>query len=198
MASPSRGILIIISGPSGSGKSTLVKEVFGLGRFPLVYSISATSRPPRPGEVQGKDYRFLSREEFERKAAEGEFLELAEVHGNLYGTPRAPVERELAAGRWIVLEIDVQGHRQVKKLLPEAVSFFVRAPSDSEYFERLRDRGTDSPEVIARRVANAKAELVDAATYDFQVVNETVEQATRILTTLLAGVAAERGLTDVR
>lgn len=203
MAEPSRaarerGLLLIVSGPSGSGKSTLVRELLRDGEFPITFSISATSRPPRPGETDGVHYHFLAREEFERRVAEGAFLEHAVVHGNLYGTPKAPVEAALDQGRWVLLEIDVQGYRQVKSAMPEAIGFFVRAPAREGYEERLRGRGTESAESIARRLADADRELAHAAEYDFQIVNESVPQAVRALRVLLWGLESQKGLAHAR
>lgn len=203
MAEPSRaarerGLLLIVSGPSGSGKSTLVRELLRDGEFPITFSISATSRPPRPGETDGVHYHFLAREEFERRVAQGAFLEHAVVHGNLYGTPRAPVEAALDQGRWVLLEIDVQGYRQVKAAMPEAIGFFVRAPAREGYEERLRGRGTESAESIARRLADADRELAHAAEYDFQIVNESVPQAVRALRVLLWGLESQKGLAHAR
>lgn len=186
------GLLLVVSGPSGGGKSTLVRELVQGGEFPIDYSVSATSRAPRPGEVEGRDYFFLSRDSFAARAAAGEFLEHAEVHGNLYGTPKAAVRAGLANGRWILLEIDVAGQRQVKQVLPEAVSFFIRAPSLEDLEARLRRRRTEDEAAIARRLADARAELAAAATFDFQIVNETVPQAVRTFRTLLKGLVAER------
>lgn len=191
---PKTGLLLVVSGPSGSGKSTLVRELLHLREFPIDFSVSATSRSPRPGEQDGVHYRFFTRERFEELRQAGEFLEHAEVHGNLYGTPRGPVAASLAGGHWILLEIDVQGHKQVKAAMPEAVSFFIRTPSEEGYQERLLSRGTDSPEVIARRVADAQEQLRDAPEYDFQIVNESVPQAVRTFRTLLLGLKYERGM----
>ncbi|MFO0948772.1 MAG: guanylate kinase [Planctomycetota bacterium] len=192
------GMLLIVSGPSGSGKSTLVGELLASGEFPIAFSVSATSRAPRAGEIDGKQYCFLTRARFEEMRGRGEFLEHAEVHGNLYGTPAEPVRRQLAQGQWVLLEIDVQGHQQVKRVMPEAVSFFVRTPSAKGYEQRLKERGTDSPETIARRVAHAEQELAQAADYDFQIVNESVPQAVRTMKTLLWGLLYQRGLKHAR
>lgn len=164
------------------------------GDFPIDFSVSATSRSPRPGEEDGIHYHFYSRERFEELRDSGEFLEHAEVHGNLYGTPRGPVQQSIEKGRWILLEIDVQGHRQVKKAMGDAVSFFIRTPSLEEYQKRLIRRGTESPEVIARRVADATRELRDAPEYDYQIVNESIPQAVATFRTLLHGLKYERGI----
>jgi guanylate kinase len=191
---PNPGLLLIVSGPSGGGKSTLVRELMQEGNFPIDFSVSATSRSPRPGEEDGIHYHFYSRERFEELRESGEFLEHAEVHGNLYGTPRGPVLQSIEKGRWILLEIDVQGHRQVKKAMNDAVSFFIRTPSLEEYQKRLIRRGTESPEVIARRVADATRELRDAPEYDYQIVNESIPQAVATFRTLLHGLKYERGI----
>lgn len=192
---PPRGLLLVVSGPSGSGKSTLVQRLMRQAEFPLTFSISATSRGPRVGETNGVEYQFLDRESFEKLRREGHFLEHAEVHGNFYGTPREPVEAHLAAGRWVLLEIDVLGHAQVKRAMPEAISFFIRTPSIEEYEARLRGRGTETEEAIRVRVADVREQLLAATTYDFQIVNESVEQAERTLRTLLVGLAAQKGET---
>ncbi|MGL5098233.1 MAG: guanylate kinase [Planctomycetia bacterium] len=194
----SNGLLVVVSGPSGSGKSTLVRRLLEQQTHPLVFSVSATSRPARDGEVDGIHYTFLSREEFERRRAAGDLLEHADVHGNLYGTPRAPVEAALAAGRWMLLEIDCEGYRQVKQAIPDAVGFFIRAPSTEAYAERLLARKSETPETLARRLADARAQLDQAVAYDFQVVNESVEQAFRTFETLLIGVEHQRGLANAR
>jgi guanylate kinase len=186
------GRLLVISGPSGSGKSTIVRELVASGEFPIRFSVSATTRPKRPGEIEGRHYRFLGRTEFEKLRAADELLEWAEVHGNLYGTPRKPVQETLAQGGWVLLEIDCEGHRQVKRLMPDSVSVFIRAPSDDLYEARLRLRSTESEAELGRRLDDVKHQLGHAASYDFQVVNETVEQAVRTLRTLLRGVEARQ------
>lgn len=187
------GLLLIISGPSGSGKSTLIRGLVQSGEFPIQFSVSATSRPPRDGEIDGVDYHFVDRERFERMRQAGEFLESAEVHGNLYGTLRRPVEEALETGRWILLEIDCEGHRQVRRQRPDAVSVFVRAPSLELYETRLRQRGSETESGIRRRVEDAGAQLLEAPQYDYQLVNDTVPQAIRTLRTLLWGIRALRG-----
>lgn len=187
------GMLLIVSGPSGSGKTTLVQGLIRSGEFPLEFSVSATSRTPRPGETDGVQYRFVDRQRFEQMKSTGDFLESAQVHGNLYGTLRQPVETALAAGKWMLLEIDCEGHRQVKQKMPDAVSIFVRAPSLEAYEQRLRQRGTETEQNIRRRVDDAKTQLLEAHEYDFQLVNETVPQAGRTLSTLLWGLKALQG-----
>lgn len=171
------GKLIVISGPSGSGKNTLIRELLRRSKWPLVLSVSATTRPPRPGEKHGVDYFFLSEEEFRKLAAEGGFLEYAEYVGHLYGTPRQWVEEQLRQGKWVILEIDVQGALQIKKRFPDAVLIFVRTSSLEEYERRLRQRGTENEEEIKRRLEQARRELEYVPYYDYVVVNDDLEQA---------------------
>ncbi len=173
---PAPGKLIVLSGPSGSGKTTIVQRL--LAAVPeLVRSISATTRPPRPGEQDGKDYFFLSRGEFDRRAAEGAFLEHAEVFGNGYGTPRDFVERETRAGRSVVLAIDVQGADIVRRKFSPVVSIFVLPPNLPELERRLRERKSDAEADVARRLATARAEIGRKDQYDFVVVNDDVDAA---------------------
>ena len=177
MASP--GQLVIFSGPSGVGKTTLLDAVFRRARQPLVWSVSATTRPPRAGEVDGKNYHFLSADEFQARRQRGEFLECSEVfgRGQWYGTLESEVTPRLAAGNWVVLEIDVDGARQVLARYPAAVTIFIE-PSSVEVLEsRLRGRGTESEEVMARRLEVARRELELAGDYRYRVTNDNVEQA---------------------
>ncbi len=168
---PDRGALFVVSGASGTGKSTLLKHVFA--KLPgLEFSVSATTRAPRPGEQDGREYHFVKREAFLKLRAEGSLLENAEVYGNFYGTPRAPVVEALEAGRSIVLDIDTQGAAQVKVSMPEAVRIFILPPSLDVIRERLVARAADAPEVIARRVADAKVQLAGCGSYDYLVVND--------------------------
>src|SRR5918995_5215330 len=149
--------VFVITGPSGVGKGTLIERL--LERIPeLELSVSATTREPRPGEVDGRDYHFLSPEEFERRVEAGDFLEHADYSGNRYGTLREEVERRLAAGRSVVLEIEVQGARQVREAMPEAVQIFIAPPDPAALRERLEGRGTDSPAAVAARLATAREE----------------------------------------
>lgn len=178
-ASVPKGPLIIISGPSGSGKSTIVSRLLEEEGPRLRLSVSATTRAPRPGEVDGQHYHFWTRERFQREIAAGSFLEWAEVFGNLYGTPKAEVEPYRERGIGVLLEIDVQGAAQVRAACPDAVSIFLKAPSLEVYEERLRRRGTESEEVIRRRVEEARRELAHAGEYDYQVVNDDLERAVR-------------------
>ena len=171
-----RGRLIVVSGPSGAGKSTLIKA--SLQAVPeLAYSVSATTRKPRPGEEHGKDYIFLSHEQFERWIGEDRFLEWAEYSGNLYGTPEQKVEEFLDAGRSVILEIELQGARQVKKKRPDAVMVFVRAPSLEETRRRLTGRATETEEAMESRLATAVGEVAALDEFDHEVVNDDRERA---------------------
>ena len=166
-----RGVLFVFSGPSGVGKGTLKAKLFEEFADRIAYSVSATTRGPREGEVNGKDYFFISRQEFERRVKNNEFLEHAEFAGNCYGTPRAYVEKLLDSGMNVVLEIDVQGALQVMKSMPECVSVFILPPSFEELEHRLRGRGTETEEKVRERLETAKRELPYAPQYDYQIVN---------------------------
>lgn len=166
-----RGVLFVFSGPSGVGKGTLKARLFEEFADRIAYSVSATTRGPREGEVDGKDYFFISRQEFERRVKNNEFLEHAEFAGNCYGTPRAYVEKLLDSGMNVVLEIDVQGALQVMKSMPECVSVFILPPSFEELEHRLRGRGTETEEKVRERLETAKRELPYAPQYDYQIVN---------------------------
>ncbi len=183
-------IVFIVSAPSGSGKSTLVSGL--MGSVPgLRFSVSYTTRAPRGAEKNGDQYYFVGREEFERRIAAGEFLEYAEVFGNYYGTHRSELDRAEADGVDLVLDIDVQGARQLKGNLPEekAVSIFILAPSRAELERRLRERGEDSEPVIERRLRDAAAEIRNYDRYDYVLVNKDVEESVE---TLCSIVRAER------
>ena len=170
---------VVLSGPSGSGKTTIVDRLLQRSPVKLVKSISATTRPPRKNEVHGKNYYFLTADDFAARRARGEFLECAEVHGtgNWYGTLKAEVDRARRAGGWALLEIDVQGALQIMRQHPEALTIFLRTSSEAEYEKRLRGRGTDTEEVIERRLANARNELKYAPEYRHQVVNDDLDEA---------------------
>jgi guanylate kinase len=171
------GRLIVVSGASGSGKSTLVRRVLARPEVAVRLSISATTRAPRPGEEHGRDYYFLSREDFMEARDRGEFLETAEVHGNLYGTPAGPVRGHLEARCCVLLEIDVQGALIVRERVPSALLVFIHTPSLAELEARLRARATDDEATIARRMANARRELEQASRYDKQVMNADLDRA---------------------
>ncbi|CAK1239109.1 MULTISPECIES: guanylate kinase [Fructobacillus] len=172
-----RGLLIVLSGPSGVGKGTVRKAIFEDDGVDFRYSISATTRKPRVGEVDGQDYFFVSREEFEEKIQAGDMLEYAEYVGNYYGTPRSFIDETLASGKDVFLEIDVQGALQVKTKMPEGVYIFLTPPDIKNLRTRLEGRGTDSPEVINQRVEAAKDELKKMINYNYAVENDIVELA---------------------
>lgn len=173
------GRILVFSGPSGVGKGTLLKRLFAETDFPLVSSVSATTRAPRPGEVDGVDYRFFSREEFLRRREAGEFLESFEVYagGALYGTLREDVETALARGEWVVLEIDVKGAASVAAVYPDAETIFIEPPSIEALRERLKKRGSESDAEIEKRVAQAETELAASGFYRRRVVNDDLGDA---------------------
>ena len=191
-----RGILIILSSPSGAGKSTLSRRLLEID--PEVrFSISATTRPPRPGETEGREYFFKSRREFEAMVAAGEMLEHAEVFGNLYGTPRAPVEAAIARGEDVLFDVDWQGGQQIRNstLRDAVVSIFILPPTIAELGKRLRARGQDSPEVVSERMAKARDEISHWAEYDYVLINESLPQCEAELRAI---IAAERLRRDRR
>ena len=172
-----RGLLIVFSGPSGVGKGTVRQEIFSTPDHKFVYSVSMTTRAQRPGEVDGKDYFFRSREEFEELIRNGQMLEYAEYVGNYYGTPLTYVNETLDKGIDVFLEIEVQGALQVKKKVPDAVFIFLTPPDLNELQERLVGRGTDSEEVIAKRIERAREEIALMSEYDYAIVNDEVPLA---------------------
>jgi len=181
-----RGKLIVLTGPSGVGKGTLLQAL--LQRHPEFYvSVSATTRAPRPGEVDGKNYYFVARPHFERLVAQGELLEWAEFAGNCYGTPRGAVEEQLRLGRWVILEIELEGARQIRRSFPDALRIFILPPSFPELESRIRSRGQDSEEAIARRLNRARAEIAAASEFDIRIINDNFEQALRAIETALFG-----------
>jgi guanylate kinase len=168
--------VFVITGPSGVGKGTLIERL--LERVPqLELSVSATTREPRPGEEDGRDYHFLTPEEFDRRVEAADFLEHATYSGNRYGTLRGEVERRLSEGRSVVLEIEVQGARQVRVAMPEAVLIFIAPPDPAALRQRLEGRGTDSPEAIERRLRTAEIELEAQAEFPHVIVNDDVQKA---------------------
>ncbi|MFP6613306.1 MAG: guanylate kinase [Pirellulales bacterium] len=175
----SPGQLVVISGPSGAGKSTVLREVFGRCELPLEWSVSATTRQPRPGEIDGRDYHFLSQDEFRRRREAHDFLECFEVYGRgyWYGTLNSEVAPRLAAGKWVVLEIDVDGTMAALEQYPDAVTIFVRPPSIDELDRRLSARQTETHEEIERRLEVARREMQSVDRYRHVVVNENVEDA---------------------
>ena len=185
-AAKDRGRLFVISAPSGAGKTSLVRAL--MTREPgLRFSISCTTRKQRESEVDGHDYFFVKRDEFERMAAAGEFLEHAQVFDNFYATPRRPVEEALAAGQDLILEIDWQGAGQVRAAMPECISIFILPPSRAELERRLRARGTDTEQVIQRRLADAAADMTHWREFDFVVVNDDFRRATDELADVVHG-----------
>jgi guanylate kinase len=174
---PSRGGLFVVAGPSGVGKGTVVRRVLEMHPG-ILLSVSVTTRPARPGETEGADYRFVTDPEFDRLVAEDSFLEWADIFGHhRSGTPAEPVERARAGGRHVILEIDVQGARQVRERAPRAVLIFLAPPSLEELERRLRSRGTEDEAQLARRLAAAGREIAEADWFDHVVVNEQVESA---------------------
>jgi guanylate kinase len=188
-----RGLLIILSSPSGAGKSTLAGRLMAWDSA-LSFSISATTRPPRLGEEDGREYFFRSREEFERMIDAGEMLEHAEVFGHLYGSPRAPVQTAIEAGRDVIFDIDWQGGQQVRNstLSKDVVSIFILPPSIAELDRRLRSRGQDSAEVIATRMAQSEAEISHWAEYDYVLINKDIDETEEKLKTILTSERLHR------
>jgi guanylate kinase len=179
-----RGTLFIVSAPSGVGKTTLARKLLTLVPE-LRSSVSCTTRAPRQGEKDGHDYYFIDQEEFIRLRTDKVFAEWAQVHDFLYGTPRTPLDEAIAEGRDLLLDIDVQGARQIKALYGEAVSIFVLPPSWQELERRLRERGTDSEEVMTRRLQRAREEAKELFSYDYYVVNDQVDRAVTMLQSII-------------
>jgi len=190
-----KGLLFIVAAPSGAGKSTLVNAL--LADDPeLTLSVSYTTRPPRPGEMSGREYHFVDQATFQRMRADGEFLESAEVHGNWYATSQKQIASVRGNGRDVVLEIDWQGAQQVRRLFPDAIGIFILPPSLEELGRRLINRAQDSEEVIRRRLAAAAAEIGHAAEFDYVIINKDFEHALRDLTAVVRasrlGMARQR------
>jgi len=184
MVSKKEGILFIVSGPSGVGKGTVINEVLKL--VPDInLSISYTTRAPRKNETNGKEYFFVSEKEFTSMIERGEFLEWANVHGNLYGTPKRYIEEKLKNCEDVILEIDTQGARQVKKTFPDGVFIFILPPSIDELLRRLYKRGTESEEAIELRLSNAREELKEWKWYNYTVVNESVSMTGEIIASII-------------
>ena len=174
-----KGAILVLSGPSGAGKSTIINSAANsIGDF--YFSISTTTREPREGELHGREYYFVSKEEFEQGIKNGDFLEYAIVHGNYYGTSLKPVKEALKSGKLVIFDIDVQGHRLVKEALGKiVVSVFITPPTLSELEKRLKNRCSDKEEVIAKRLENAKDEIKAISEYDFLIINDNIEEATK-------------------
>lgn len=188
-----KGLLIVISGPSGVGKGTVRSALFNMEGHDLVYSISMTTRKPREGEVDGREYYFVSRDEFEDSIKNGKMLEYAEFVGNYYGTPLDKVNEQLELGNEVVLEIEVQGALQVRKKMKDAVFIFIAPPTIEDLYKRLNRRGTESREVIEERCEKARKEITMAYMYDYIVVNDTVENAAD---KIMAIIRAEHAKTE--
>ena len=188
-----RGLLLVMSSPSGAGKTTLSRRL--LAADPMItMSVSVTTRAPRPGEVNGRDYHFITHEEFGRLRDRGDLLEYAEVFGNFYGTPRRPVTEALQAGRDVLFDIDWQGTQQLRQQAgDDLVSIFVLPPSHDELERRLRARAQDADDVVAARMARAGNEISHWAEYDYVVVNDTLEHALEKVRTILAAERMKRG-----
>jgi guanylate kinase len=177
--------LFVLSGPSGCGKSTVIARALQPGDLSVRLAVSATTRKPRPGEIDGEDYHFWTPERFDQEVQNGEFLEWADVYGQRYGTLKSEVDPYLAKGTGVLLEIDVQGARQIKQQRPDAVTIFLRTSSLKEYEQRLRRRKTEDEIEIRRRVQAAECELAAAADYDYQVFNDDLDAAVRDLRGIL-------------
>jgi guanylate kinase len=187
---PRQGVLYIVSAPSGAGKTSLVKAL--LKADPAIrLSVSYTTRAPRPGETNGRDYHFVDRHPFEKMLAEGEFLEHAEVYGNFYGTSKASIARDLNAGHDVLLEIDWQGAAQVKRHFPESASIFILPPSFGALRSRLTGRGQDSSEVIERRLAAAAHDVAHADAFDYIIVNDDFDHALQDLVAITRSIRLE-------
>lgn len=173
------GAILVLSGPSGAGKSTIINAASAqIGEY--YFSISTTTRPPREGELHGREYFFVSKEAFEEDIKAGNFLEYAQVHGNYYGTSLNPVREALEAGKLVIFDIDVQGHRLVRAKMDDiTTSAFITPPTLSELEQRLRARSTDNEDVISKRLHNAKEEILAVGEYDFTILNDTVEKAAK-------------------
>ena len=176
-----KGTLFIFSGPSGVGKGTLKELLLSEFKDHLVFSVSATTRQPREGEADGREYFFVRREDFEQNILKDGFLEHAEYAGNLYGTPRSFVERLLSEGKDVILEIEVNGAEQVMRAMPESVSIFILPPSEQVLEERLRGRGTEDEETVKKRLLRSKEEIKRAEEYDYRIVNDDLNEAYREL-----------------
>lgn len=182
----SKGLLFVVSAPAGCGKDTILEQVLAK-EANVGYSVSATTRAPRPGEVDGTHYFFLTREKFEEMIKNGDVLEYTEYCGNYYGTPRKGVEAMLAEGRDVVLKIEVEGAMNIKKLFPDSCLVFILPPSMKELERRLRKRGTEDEPTIMRRIAQAKTEIDAAVNYDYFVVNDDLEDAVNDLIAVIRG-----------
>ena len=183
--------LIIVSAPSGCGKGTIMEKAFAENE--VFYSVSCTTRDPRPGEIPGKSYHYITTEEFEKMIAEDSFLEYAKYNRTYYGTPRKPVEENLAAGKDVILEIETQGAFQVKAIRPEVKSLFILPPSIKELERRLHKRATEDEETIANRVAQAAGEIEKSDKYDYVIMNDGIDEAVEDFLAVINGI---RGIAE--
>lgn len=192
------GSVLVVSGPSGSGKSSLIKEILGdIGDY--YFSISTTTRPPREGEKDGVDYFFVSQEEFGCQIERGNFLEYANVHGNYYGTSIGPVLEAIEAGKLVIFDIDVQGHRSIRQKLGDVtISVFVTTPALSTLRQRLENRGTDTPQTIAKRLANAAQEIEAIVEYDFLIINDDFAESASSLLSIAKAARLKRRKTQIK
>jgi guanylate kinase len=186
---------VILSSPSGGGKTTIAHKLLSL-RKDLGYSVSCTTRPPREGELNGRDYHFLAVEKFKRGQDAGEFAESAEVHGHLYGTLRAEVARVLSSGRHVIMDIDVQGAQQFSAAFPESVLIFILPPSADALIERLTARGTEDAKSLIRRLRSAKEELKSIDLYEYVVVNDQIDSAVAAISSIIDAEALKRSRND--
>lgn len=190
------GAILVLSGPSGAGKSTIINAASErIGEY--YFSISTTTRQPREGEQHGREYFFVSKEEFEKDIKAGNFLEYAEVHGNYYGTSLKPVREALKAGKLVIFDIDVQGHRLVRDKMDDiTTSAFITPPSLSELENRLRSRSTDDENIIFKRIHNAKKEILAIKEYDFLIINDSIEEAAREFVIIANAARLKQSHTD--
>lgn len=186
---------VILSSPSGGGKTTIAHKLLSL-RKDLGYSVSCTTRPPREGEINGRDYHFLSVEKFKRGQDAGDFAESADVHGHLYGTLRAEVARVLSSGRHVIMDIDVQGAQQFSAAFPESVLIFILPPSADALIERLTARGTEDAKSLIRRFRSAKEELKSIDLYEYVVVNDRIDSAVAAISSIIDAEALKRSRSD--
>ena len=186
--------VVVLSGPSGSGKTTVVSRLMAKSPVPWVKAISATTRPPRPGETNGVDYYFLSDKEFRARREREDFVECAEVHGSgfWYGTLKSELQRCRELGSWAFLEVDVQGALRIMEVYPNAVTIFLRAPDETQYEQRLRARGTESDATIQRRMQTVTRELALADRYRYQVVNDNLDRTIREISDILLATESEQ------
>ncbi len=186
MDNQNSGKLFVISAPSGAGKSSLINALLQSCKYPLVFSISCTTRPIRSGDVDGENYIFIDESDFKKRINQGDFLEWANVYNHYYGTLKSQVDSQLKKGQHVILDIDVQGGAQIKKAYSHAITIFIMPPSLEELALRLKKRGTDAMDVINTRLSNAKNEIKYSSCYDYQVINNDFDTALRVLTDVIS------------